>query len=273
MGVDSSLETFLTTRPDVTWSVSIRDVATDAHWSYQPHLTCSVASVGKLLLLATALSRIDSRSLTEQELLHRTSAVNVADSGLWQHLDVDTLSIHDAMVLIASVSDNLATNALLDRVSLSAVADSLPNRDFRLHDYVRDVRSTEHPRTLATGTAAAVESFWTDIARESLISPTVSKRLQDLLRLNTDLSMVASAVQLDPLSHHDGSDLIRIANKTGSDIDVRADSGLIEWPGRSRIVAYAAIANWDRDLNADLGAINADMRRIGEFVATRSDSR
>lgn len=272
MGVDSSLETLLTTRPAVTWSVSIRDLSSDAHWSYQPDLTCSVASVGKLLLLATALAKIEAGSLAGQELLNRTSTVHVADSGLWQHLDAETLSVHDAMVLIASVSDNLATNALLDRVSLSVVADSLPNWDFHLYDYVRDVRSTQHPQTLAAGTATALESFWTAIATRTLISPSVSERLRELLRLNTDLSLVASVAHLDPLSHHDDSGPIRIANKTGSDVDVRADSGLIEWIESSRIVTYAAIANWDRNSNVDLGAINADMRRIGEFIATRSNS-
>ena len=56
-----------------------------------------------------------------------------------------------------------------------------------------------------------------------LLPPGVSAGLVDLLRLNTDLSMVAAAFALDPLAHVDVDVGVRLFNKTGTDIGTRAD--------------------------------------------------
>ena len=72
------------------------------------------ASVGKLLLAHRGRAAARRRSAQRCRLAERESALAVADSGLWQHLQVDNLSIDDLCVLIAGVSDNLATNVVLE---------------------------------------------------------------------------------------------------------------------------------------------------------------
>ncbi len=72
----------------------------------------------------------------------------VADSGLWQHLRVEDLSVDDLCVLIASVSDNVATNVVLNKVGLPALrtlAESLGLVHTALLDYVRDHRGPDNP--------------------------------------------------------------------------------------------------------------------------------
>ena len=67
-----------------------------------------------------------------------------------------------------------------------------------------------------------------------VLPPGVSAGLVDLLRLNTDLSMVAAAFALDPLAHV-GADLgVRLFNKTGTQDGTRADIGcvVVERAGR-----------------------------------------
>ena len=101
----------------VSWSVMVRDVAGIPIAEHEPDLSQATASIGKLLLLIETARRMATGELTETQLVSRRDAIKVADSGIWQHLLVDELPISDVATLIASVSDNLATNALLDIVA------------------------------------------------------------------------------------------------------------------------------------------------------------
>ena len=55
------------------------------------------------------------------EVADRRTTEPVADSWVWQHLVTDQLPVADAAVLVGAVSDNLATNVLVDLLGLDAV--------------------------------------------------------------------------------------------------------------------------------------------------------
>lgn len=230
--------------PRARWAVCVRDTRTGAtllaHREHEVHRT---ASIGKLLLLEQVAAGLADGTLDAAEQLDRRDVAPVADSGLWQHLDVDMLPLHDVAVLVASVSDNLATNVLVHRLGLPA-----PHGSVALHDVVRDRRGPEHPPTLSTGTAAGLVDLVSDL------NPLVRR----WLRTGTDLSMVASAFALDPLAHAD-ADLL---NKTGTDSTVRADVGLVG------PVAYAVLAEWDPPDDVHHEVLDA-MRAIGEQIRDR----
>ena len=65
------------------------------------------------------------------------------------------------------------------------------------------------------------------------------------LRLNTDLSMTAGALGLDPLAHAEPDAGLRLWNKTGTDAGVRVDTGVMTGPGGW--AAYAVLVGWDPD--------------------------
>jgi len=251
----------------VTWSIHVRSLATGLTFGLDDGAILSTASVGKVLLLAEVARRIDEGSLLQDERLTRTPADGVADSGLWQHLATDTLTVGDAAVLVAAVSDNLATNVLLRRVGVDAmdqVAQALGLEGVRLHDFVRDVRRETDPPRLSSGSARELAGYFARIASGELISPEVSGMLAGWLGLTTDLSMVASSLGLDPLAHSAGGHGLSLMNKTGTDVGVRADCGLVSYNGLQ--VAYAAIANWDEASVSALDLVMADLRAIGGFV-------
>ncbi|MET7393150.1 serine hydrolase [Dactylosporangium sp. NPDC005572] len=209
----------------------------------------STASVGKLFLLLEVARRIDDGELDPREMLRREAGDAVADSGLWQHLSVDALCVEDLAVLVAAVSDNLATNVLLRRVGLPAV--QLLDHS-ALHDRVRDERRPEHPPRLSSGSADELSRFMVGLRQELYPG---SRRLLAWMGHNTDLSMVAAAFGLDPLAH-DG-----LANKTGTDVGVRADVGL------TGNTAYAVIANFPADRTHEV--LDA-MRAIGTDIVNKS---
>ena len=106
----------------VAWSMAVLDAVTgETLWDYEPSLTLRTASVGKLFLLVEVARQVEAGELSLEERIERTAALAVADSGLWHVLGVNGLSIGDACSLIGAVSDNLATNVLLERISLEAV--------------------------------------------------------------------------------------------------------------------------------------------------------
>jgi beta-lactamase class A len=251
----------------VTWSIHVRSLTAGVTFGLDDVAVLSTASVGKLLLLAEVARRIDEGSLLQGELLTRTPADAVADSGLWQHLATDSFTVGDVSVLVAAVSDNLATNVLLRRVGVDAmdqVAQALGFEGVRLHDFVRDVRRASDPPRLSSGSARELAGYFARIASGEIISPEVSGMLAGWLGLSTDLSMVASSLDLDPLAHAAGGHALSLMNKTGTDAGVRADCGLVSCGGVK--VAYAAIANWDEASVPMLDPVMADMRAIGGFV-------
>src|SRR5687767_2752924 len=206
----------------IEWGVCVRDAASgDVLAEHEPHAVLPAASVGKVLLLIAV-----ARTLDLGEPLTRTEADAVADSGLWQHLAVDTLPAGDLAALVGAVSDNLAANVLLRRVGLAAVQETtrrLGLRDTVLHDRGRDRRTAAHPPALSSATAAELSSLFAGLAA----GDAVGERVLGWLALGTDLSMVASAFGLDPLAHVRPDRGLLLRNKTGTDAGVRADAGLL----------------------------------------------
>ena len=228
------------------------------------------ASIGKLLLLLTVLDEIDTGRLDPREVLSVTDDDVVADSGLLQHLDQQALPVLDLCRLVGVVSDNLATNVLIRRVGLDrvdAVAARLGITRCRLHDFVRDERGPEHPPTLSTGAAGELADLARRIRVGHAVSTVASETLVDLLRLNTDLSMVAAAFGLDPLAHVDEDLGARLFNKTGTRTGTRADVGCVETTvaGEWRLVSYAVIAQFGDSATTRRAVLDA-MRAVGDGI-------
>ncbi len=253
------------------WGVVVRDVGSGAVLlDHQGDKVLDAASIGKLILLAyTGNALLDDPALGGRRLDRRTVAP-VSDSGIWQHLSVDELPISDIARLVFIGSDNLGSNVLLEHFRLEQVRAfraSLGLDHTDLLDIVRDHRHPGDPETLSRGTAAELCRFMMNIARGELVGPGLSGWLRDGLSLNVDLSMVPHPLGLDPLAHarRPGNPTIpAIANKTGTDSGVRADTGIITLA--SRELAYAALCNFDTERTNEREVLEL-MHAVGKAVA------
>ena len=210
-----------------------------------PERPLPTASVGKVLLLVTAAAEIEAGQLQPDEMLRRTTTAAVADSGLWQHLRVDSLCVEDLGVLIGGVSDNLATNVLLERIGLErvrATAECLGLRSTALLDRVRDRRTAQDPPHLSVGTAGELSLLMHQLAGGVLLSDAVCATVDRWLAPGVDLSMVGRDLGLDPLAHVEPDQGLLLRSKTGTDSDVRADVGYLGGPGGR--VSYAVLTGW-----------------------------
>lgn len=203
-----------------------------------------LASVGKLLLLAVTARWIASGRLDPAEPVELRREDRCGGSGLLGLLSAPSWTVADLAVLVASVSDNTATNALLRRVGLDEVAYGAAELGLvrtRVLDRIREPRLPSHPPTFAVGTAGELAGFAAGLdGREEW-----TRLMLRWMAHNGDRSLVPA------LLPHEAEDrevpgeppreLVWVANKTGTDTGVRTDVGVMIGPGGR--IGYAVLAN------------------------------
>lgn len=222
------------------------------------------ASVGKILLLIEVSARMTAGDPSVHGIIERSSLDPVADSGLWRHLQVPALPIGDLAALVGASSDNLATNALIERVGLAAVrarGESLGLARTALLDVVRNSRGPDDAPQLSVGSTAELSRLFAALARHEAVDSVTSQRVMGWLSLGTDLSMVASAFGLDPLAHRGEDHGTLLVNKTGTDAGVRAEVGALR--GASKAVSYAVTVQFTDDALATRLRVLEAMRAVG----------
>ena len=225
------------------------------------------ASIGKILLLIEISARLTAQDFSGYGILDKSIRDSVGDSGIWQHLQAPALPVADLATLVGATSDNLATNLLLKQVGLEAVrarTESLGMTRTALLDIVRDDRGPDDAPQLSVGSTAELSRLFGQLARGEVVDPGTSQRVTGWLSLNCDLSMVASAFGLDPLSHRMPDHSTLLINKTGTDLGVRSEAGAIK--GQRAAVSYAVSIQFDDDsLEKRLRVLEA-MRTVGEEI-------
>ncbi|MBC7762091.1 MAG: serine hydrolase, partial [Candidatus Saccharibacteria bacterium] len=106
-----------------------------------------------------------------------------------------------------------------------------------LLDLVRDHRDPDDAPQLSIGSPAELSWLFSALARGQVADAVTSQRVLGWLSHNADLSMVSSAFGLDPLSHRTADLGLQLINKTGTDVGVRSEVGLLS--GARSGVAYA----------------------------------
>lgn len=255
------------------WSVDIRgdtggEEGAASCYRRGDDVLLKTASVAKIFVLIELAHQIATGVIDPQLVLNRRALAPVADSGLWHLLATDKLPVNDVATLVGSLSDNLATNALIRLIGLEAIqarAGQLAPGGSTLHDIVRDTRTARTPATLSEGCARDWASILVDLHRSANQGAAASASVLGWLAAGADLSMVASAFDLDPLAHACGADHgIRVWNKTGTDEGVRADVGVVERDGHTW--TYAVICNWDARRCTRRSAVLGTMREIGSAI-------
>ena len=262
-------------------SACVLDLETGAELlSIDDRIVLPTAGLGTILLLIEVSARLTARDDTGFGLLEAVQPASsdphipdprsgeprgrVRGAGLWRHLQAPALPVVDVTTLVAALNDGVATNALLAHISLDAVrlrAESLGLTRTALLDRVRDSRGPDDAPNLSVGSTDEIAALIAALVRGDVVDRPTSSRVLDWMALNPDLSLVASAFGLDPLSHGPADHGVHLVNRTGSDSGVRADAGAIRGPRAA--VTYAVTVQFDdTNLPTRLRVISA-MRAVG----------
>lgn len=192
------------------------------------------ASVIKLPVLLTLMQQVADGlySLDMPVMLRR--ADKIGGSGLLQHLTPGlTMPLRDWAFLMMSISDNLATNVLIDHVGLDAVNNWLRENDYadvRLHRKIDFDQIAKDQRNLGTASPESLTRMMTAVFRRQHVSPTACAEMLRLMD-GVGADRIGRYLPFSPYGSDEPEEQkLHLAGKTGSLMGLRAQTAVI-WRG------------------------------------------
>ncbi len=242
---------------------TVHDLDSGARLERRGDETFPTASLIKVAVLVTVYDLVEQKLLSLDDPLTVLRIDKVPGSGQLQFLHDNTVvTVHDAAWLMTTISDNTATNLLLDRIIIRRVWEAMEKRGLP-HTKV-------HSKSFLRSSSVAMDSS----VKYGLgvTTPNEMARLFALLADGRAVSPAADSAMLDMLAHNeDFSKLQRfvdelvVPHKTGDTDQVRTECAL--FPLQSRVVACVLTReNEDHRYMID-NAAQVMMARMGEAIA------
>jgi len=221
---------------------TVHNIDTGERMELRGDSTFATASLIKVALLVTLFDLVDKDSLSLDDRITVLKIDKVPGSGMLQYLhDGNDITIRDAAWLTATVSDNTATNLLIDKVSIRRV--------WRKMEALGLPHTKIHSKSFQRFTSVAVDSS----AKYGLgvTTPNEMARLFALLADGKAVSPKADSTLLDIFEHNTKGDMLQryadgisFAHKDGENSDQRTECGLFRLESR---VVVCALTNKNAD--------------------------
>jgi beta-lactamase class A len=238
------------------------DIDNDVRMSRRGDEKFSTASLIKVPILVTVYDLVAKGQLSLDDPISMLKIDQVPGSGNLQFLHTPTtITVRDAAWLMITISDNTATNLLLDRIIIRRVwnkMDSLGLKDTRVH-------SKSFLRVSSIAMDSSVKYGL------GVTTPNEMARLFEMLAKGKAVSPAADSEMLDILEHNENDQKllryvygVRAAHKSGETNQVRTDCALFYL--RNRIVACVLTKdNVDQRYTPDAEA-HLIIGRMGEAI-------
>lgn len=241
---------------------SVRDLESGAVVTRRGDETFPTASLIKVPILVTVYDLVAKGMLSLDDRLTVLRIDKVPGSGTLQFMhDGIEVTVRDAAWLMATISDNTATNILLDRIIIRRVWDTM--------EALGLAHTKVHSKTFLRSSSVAMDSS----VKYGLgvTTPNEMARLFELLASGKAVSAAADSAMLDILAHNEDGALlqryaggVRAPHKTGATDAVRTECALFYL--RSRVVACVltrenADQRWILDSEPQV-----TMARMGEAI-------
>jgi beta-lactamase class A len=221
-GVDRNLDGVL--------GVAILDLTTGREYLLHADEVLPTASSIKIAILAELYHQAQQGKIKLEDLYTLKSSDLVAGSGIANALTpgVTRLTIRDLAALMVSVSDNSATNIIIDRIGMenvNALLDSLGLTHTRLRRKMMDVKAAAEGRE-NIATPREMVALLEDLYRGKVLNKQLTDDFFELLSLHKE-SYIPRELPED----------LRIANKPGELEGVRNDSGIVFTGNRPFVIS------------------------------------
>jgi beta-lactamase class A len=191
------------------------------------------ASTIKIAVLYELFAQAEEQRLRLDDARPLPDAARAAGSGVLQHLESPVLPLTDYATLMIMLSDNSATNILIDAVGMDAVNRRMRGLGLEQTWLQRRMIDTEAARA----------------GRENLASPCDIARLLEAIHAGKGISASSQAGMLAILRKPKSTPFTRaipagipVASKPGGLDGVSVDAALVALPGRPYIVV--GMASW-----------------------------
>ena len=241
----------------------VHDLDTGERLERRADETFPTASLIKVAILVTVFDLVEQKRLSLDDPLTVLKIDKVPGAGQLQFLhDNATITVRDAAWLMTTISDNTATNLLLDRIIIRRVWDKMEALGLS-HTKV-------HSKSFLRNSSVAMDSS----VKYGLgvTTPNEMARLFALLSRGRAVSAAADSAMLDMLAHNEDYTKLQrhiagldVPHKTGDTDQVRTECAL--FPLQSRVVACVLTKeNVDQRYLIDNEA-QVMMARMGEAIA------
>ena len=212
------------------------------------------ASVIKLSVLVELFAQAEEGRLQLDERLEMQASDIVGGSGVLRELLPGLRpTLTDLAMLMVIVSDNTATNMLIDRLGGCAAINQRVQAEYGftsivLHNRVDFERIGSDVRRFAEATPADLMRLMERMARDALVSVGASREMLRILGRQQYLDQVPRYLSVNPYARElNMQPDVDAALKTGFFPGTRVDAGVLTLRGRVKI-AYCAAAHGSPDL-------------------------
>ncbi len=176
----------------------------------------------------------------------------VAGGGILKQLELRSLSLRDTIELTITLSDNVATNTLLEALPTDRVNDYLAALGLERTRMLGPVDFTRIGPGLEGGIGVSTprEQVWlfSALAREQILTPDLCRYLLGVLGRQHYQDQIPRWLAFDPYAQYHGrTQPLAVANKTGELDGIRADAALLVHESRGT-VALAVFTEGAHDL-------------------------
>lgn len=241
---------------------SIHNLDTGERLSLRGDETFPTASLIKVPILVTLFDLVERKKISLDDPLTLLDIDKVPGSGVLQFMhDGLTLSVGDAANLMIILSDNTATNLILDRTNIRPVWDKmealgLPHTKVHSKTYLRNTSVAMDSSVkygLGVSTPNEMARLFALLANGRAVSPGADSAMLAILANNADMESMQRSV-----------DGLAVPHKTGSIDSSRTECAL--FPLQSRVVA-CAFTKQDADIrNVVDNEAQLALGRIGAAV-------
>jgi beta-lactamase class A len=216
--------------PSGVVALAAQHVESGRTWRHNEHLPLPSASLIKLPILAAFWETVEAGRLDPNERMSVPAEARVEGTGVLKALAPGLQPTwSDLATLMITVSDNVATNLVIDRLGMEAIQawiDKAGLAKTRIERRMMDRTAMSTGRGNWTS-AADVETLLCAIAAGTCVSGKASRQMRRAL----DAQQIQD--RLPRRLHKD----VRVANKTGNFAEVIHDAGIVSWAGGTSVIA------------------------------------
>jgi beta-lactamase class A len=210
-----------------TVAVSVIDLESEASFHHNRDELYQAESTIKIPIMVTAYEQAVNRKLDLSTRITYHSSHKVSGSGVLQFFnDGAVLTLEDAVTLMISVSDNIATNMVLDHVSIEDVNTFMRELGLKNTTLCRKVKNRSkifHPEIearfgLGAATAGDMALIMKKIAAYEVCSPAVCDAM---------ITLLSRQFYDDRIPKYISEEADLVAHKTGTGLYCQHDVGLV----------------------------------------------
>jgi beta-lactamase class A len=232
-------------------SLYAKDLSTSEAVERDADAVVPTASCIKVFILMELMRRAEAGDFTLQRSIPVVAQQQVGGSGVLKDLTAGIeLPLRDVATLMIVLSDNTATNMLidlLDRAAINEMIRGLGLAETKLLNRVDFAAIDNDVRRFAVSTAREFAAALEQVAEGRFVSTAACATIVDIMERQQYLDLLPRFLPYNPYARELGMPReLRIANKTGFFPGVRCDTAILLLPRRTVVVA--AFTHGGKDL-------------------------